>query len=143
MGAAGDMLTAALLELLPDREAFLKELNGLGIPGVVYSGETVTRCGIQGTLVRVKVNGQEESAGLSAHEENGQHHPAHEEHGHHHHHSNLHRIEEIVGDLPVPEEVRRDILEVYSLIAEAESHVHGVPVSEIHGRAVGPMGAAA
>ena len=30
MGAAGDMLTAALLELLPDREAFLKELNGLG-----------------------------------------------------------------------------------------------------------------
>ena len=34
MGAAGDMLTAALLELLPDREGFLKELNGLGIPGV-------------------------------------------------------------------------------------------------------------
>ena len=27
MGAAGDMLTAALLELLPDRNAFLRKLN--------------------------------------------------------------------------------------------------------------------
>ena len=132
MGAAGDMLTAALLELLPDREAFLKELNGLGIPGVVYSSETVTRCGIRGTLVTVKVNGQEESENLSAHEEKK-----------HHHHSSLHRIEEIVGGLPVPEKVRRNILAVYSLIAEAESHVHGVPVSEIHFHEVGTMDAVA
>ncbi len=34
MGAAGDMLTAALLELLPDREKVMEELNTLGIPGV-------------------------------------------------------------------------------------------------------------
>ena len=34
MGAAGDMLTAALLELLPRPEAFVERLNGLGIPGV-------------------------------------------------------------------------------------------------------------
>ena len=32
MGAAGDMLAAALLELLPDRAAFLAKMNGLGIP---------------------------------------------------------------------------------------------------------------
>ena len=29
MGAAGDMLTAALLELLPQPEEFMKRLNGL------------------------------------------------------------------------------------------------------------------
>ena len=34
MGAAGDMLTAALLELLPQPDEFVKRLNGLGIPGV-------------------------------------------------------------------------------------------------------------
>ena len=39
MGAAGDMLAAALLELLPDRAAFLAKMNGLGIPGVTVSGE--------------------------------------------------------------------------------------------------------
>ena len=31
MGAAGDMLAAALLELMPDREEALAELNGIGI----------------------------------------------------------------------------------------------------------------
>ena len=34
MGAAGDMLAAALLELLPDPDGFLREFNALGIPGV-------------------------------------------------------------------------------------------------------------
>ena len=34
MGAAGDMLTAALLELLPDAEGFMAQLNALVIPGV-------------------------------------------------------------------------------------------------------------
>lgn len=34
MGAAGDMLTAALLRLLPQRRAeFLEVMNGLGLPG--------------------------------------------------------------------------------------------------------------
>jgi uncharacterized protein (DUF111 family) len=39
MGAAGDMLSAALLELTdePDRE--LEKLNALGIPGIVYKAE--------------------------------------------------------------------------------------------------------
>ena len=34
MGAAGDMLMGALLELVPDRKKFLKKLNQAGIPGV-------------------------------------------------------------------------------------------------------------
>lgn len=34
MGASGDMLTAALLELLPDPDAFVSEMNALGLPGV-------------------------------------------------------------------------------------------------------------
>ena len=34
MGAAGDMIAASLLELLPDKEAFLEQMNGLGIPHV-------------------------------------------------------------------------------------------------------------
>ena len=45
MGAAGDMLTAALLELMPDPDAVVAELNGLGIPGVQFSKEAM-RCSI-------------------------------------------------------------------------------------------------
>ena len=34
MGAAGDMLTGALLELCPSPAEFLKEINEAGLPGV-------------------------------------------------------------------------------------------------------------
>ncbi|MBQ8881487.1 MAG: DUF111 family protein, partial [Oscillospiraceae bacterium] len=53
MGAAGDMLTAALLELFPDKDAVLAELNALGIPGVQYIAEKSEKCGIGGTHIRV------------------------------------------------------------------------------------------
>lgn len=34
MGAAGDMLSAALLELLPNPDAFIEQMNALKLPGV-------------------------------------------------------------------------------------------------------------
>ena len=60
MGAAGDMLTAALLELIPDREAFVKEFNALGIPGVSMHTDKSVKCGITGTHVSILVDGEEE-----------------------------------------------------------------------------------
>lgn len=127
MGAAGDMLTAALLELVPDREDFLKRLNGLGIPNVTYCAQPSVKCGITGTHVSVQVSGVEED----------------DHHGHHHHHAGVHDIAKIVENLPVSQQVKRDVQAVYDLIAQAESHVHGVPVSEIHFHEVGTMDAIA
>ena len=60
MGAAGDMLAAALLELLDDRDAFVAELNALGLPGVEFRAERSVKCGIAGTHLRVTVHGDEE-----------------------------------------------------------------------------------
>ena len=62
MGAAGDMLTAALLELLPEEEQkkFMEQMNHLGIPGVEVEATKTAKCGIQGTHISVKVNGEEE-----------------------------------------------------------------------------------
>ena len=39
MGAAGDMLMAALLELLPDPDSFVSKLNALAIPEVHFEKE--------------------------------------------------------------------------------------------------------
>ena len=127
MGAAGDMLTAALLELMPDRDAFVAELNALGIPGVVFSAEKREKCGITGTHIRVTVHGEEESA----------------DHPHHHHHGSMADIRGIVSGLPIPTMVKLDILSVYEEIAQAESHVHGVPMEHIHFHEVGTMDAIA
>ena len=151
MGAAGDMLGAALLELLPDPGSFVEELNALGIPGVQYSREPSMKCGITGTHVSVKVDGVEEDEHQHHHEHEHEHSHDHEhEHGHTHehgedthHHSGLHDIEHIVADLHLPEKVERDVLAVYNLIAEAESHAHNAPVTEIHFHEVGTMDAVA
>ncbi len=140
MGAAGDMLTAALLELLPDPEAAIEELNALGIPGVTFRREAVEKCGIGGTHVTVLVHGEEETEEMlnhHAHTHDGEAHT-------HHHHSGLHEIEHIVCDhLKLPAQVQQDVMAVYKLIAEAESHAHGVPVTEIHFHEVGTMDAIA
>ena len=53
-------------------------------------------------------------------------------------------ITHLVRDhLRVPEPVKEDILAVYDLIAQAESHAHGVPVTDIHFHEVGTLDAVA
>lgn len=131
MGAAGDMLAAALLELLPDPGAFVDRLNGLGLPGVTFSLERSVKCGITGSHLTVLVDGQEEGE-------------PHDHHGHSHTHRGLREIRHLVEDhLQLPEAVRRDVLAVYDRIAQAESQVHGVPVEEIHFHEVGTLDAVA
>ena len=135
MGAAGDMLTASLLELLPDPDDFLKRFNALGLKGVEMKCEKSVKCGITGTHVTMLIDGAEE--------ESHDHHEHEHHHEHGHHHSSLHDIEHIVADLKLPSKVKDDILDVYELIAKAESHVHGMPVSDIHFHEVGTMDAIA
>ena len=94
MGAAGDMLTAALLELMPDKEAALAKLNAMGIPGVVFEAEPSAKCGITGTHMRVLIHGEEEGAvpcgHTHAHEDHHEHDHAHEHHHEHDHHVHTH-----------------------------------------------------
>lgn len=150
MGAAGDMLAAALLELLPDPDAFVAELNALAIPDVKFSRETSVKCGITGTHLQVTVHGEEEGAHDHHHAHSHDHHhdhahAHHHDHAHiHHHHASLHDIEHIVrGHLSLPTTVADNVMAVYRLIADAESKAHGKPVSEIHFHEVGTMDAIA
>lgn len=262
MGAAGDMLAAALLELHPDRQGFIKRLNALGLPGVRFEAERSVKCGITGTHMLITVNGvEEESYDEHTHDhehygcehshehhehhgcENGyehqehhdyEHHGCEHSHGHHEHHACEHShehhgcengheheehhdhehshehhehydcehrhehdccecaegyskdhcdedyghhheheydhgscgyshehgehyheyehhhahyglkdIEHTVSHLDLPDKVRSDVLSVYRLIAEAESHAHGRPVEEIHFHEVGSLDAVA
>jgi len=161
MGAAGDMLMAALLELHGNPNDFLNRLNSIGIPNVIVSAEASVKCGIRGTHIRVAINGQEESPDMHGHDHHHHehHHHDHEhshgEHEHHHEHSHeedhhnahshgaYHDIEHLIGHLKVSDNVKKNALAVYKLIAEAESHVHGVAVNQIHFHEVGEMDAVA
>ena len=152
MGAAGDMLSAALLELFPEceRQTVIDKLNSLGIPKVHFKAEPSVKCGITGTHMSVKVDGTEEGEEAHTHEhsheqdiDSDQTH-GHSHGGHAHTHNSMTGIGHIINDhMELDEGLRKDITAVYGLIAEAESHVHGVPVSEIHFHEVGNMDAVA
>ena len=168
MGAAGDMLTAALLELTEDRQAFIDKMNALGLPGVTVAAEPAVKCGITGTHMKVTVNGAEEESEdvhdghhhdhHHDHDHGHEHHHDHDhdhhhdhdhehhhdhDHEHHHHHASMADIEALIDGLKVSDKVKADAKAVYALIADAESRVHGRPVSEIHFHEVGTMDAAA
>lgn len=138
MGAAGDMLTAALLELIPDQDAFIEEMNSLGIPGVHVKKKKSSKCGITGTSISVTINGKEEDVDIYHHEH------IHDNHHHEHCHNSLHDIEHIVRDhLNLSQKIQDDIMKVYTLIAEAESKAHGKPITDVHFHEVGTMDAIA
>ena len=157
MGAAGDMMTAALLELLPEKEQeeILDRLRNMGLAGVTVSRTGVSKCGISGTHMKVSVNGVEEHSYDVKEAECEEHaHHSHDGHGHGHghvndpdgsghghHHSHQHMdmsgIEELVGSLDIAERVKKDVMSVYGIIAEAESHAHGTEVSMVHFHEVG------
>lgn len=113
MGATGDMLAAALAELLPDPEKFIEELNALGIPGVGFRKEPVFKCGIAGARILATVHSEAAGSGSE---------PSL---------PGLQDIRNILQNhLRVSEKVKHDILAVYGLLAEAESQVHGTPATE-------------
>ncbi len=160
MGAAGDMLMAALLELIPDQQDFVDKMNALGLPGVQVTAEKAVKCGITGTHMKVTVNGEEEES-HDAHDHDHEHdhehehehehhhhdhdheHEHHGEHHHAHHHASVGDIEAIIDRLPVSDGVKGHAKAVYGIIAQAESQVHGHPISEIHFHEVGTMDAIA
>ena len=146
MGAADNMLTAALVELTDDPAKTIEELNSLGIPDTVFDKEMSIKCGITGTHMKVLLNGQEEDEHMHDHHYGHEHHHHDHDHeeGHHHHHSDMHRISHIVNDhIKVSEKVKKDILDVYRLIGEAEAKVHDTDIDHIHFHEVGTMDAIA
>ena len=183
LGAAGDMLMAALYELCPDKEAFLEKMNRLGLPGVQVEAEEAVKCGITGTHMKVTVNGEEEESldvhgnsyevhehghehgEVHSHEACGHSHGNEEAHSHegcahththdggdahththahgHHHHADMAGISHMISHLDLPEQVKKDMEQVYGLIAQAEAAAHGKPVAQIHFHEVGTADAVA
>ena len=144
MGAAGDMLTAALYELLDeDKKAeFIKRVNSFNILGCRISAEKSVKCGITGTHMKVMIDGHEEEHyhdHLHGHDHDHTHEHEHEhEHDHgHHHHSSMQDICALIDSLDIPKKAAEDAKSVYKLIAEAESTAHDRPVSDIHFHEVG------
>lgn len=83
------------------------------------SAKPDSKCGIMGTHVTVLIGGDEEDKTEC----------------HYLKHTSVAEIMDFIDDVPLSDEVRTNAKAVYSLIAEAESTVHGKPIENIHRRA--------
>lgn len=138
MGAAGDMLSAALYELLDDdgKREFLNIVNDLGVEGVSVTAEKAEKCGIGGTHMDVRIYGVSEGEHDHGHEHEHDHDHAHA-HEHSHHHNDMQSILHTIEHLKCSTAVKDNVRKVYEAIADAESTVHKQPVSSIHFHEVG------
>ncbi|MBC8160013.1 MAG: nickel pincer cofactor biosynthesis protein LarC [Roseiflexaceae bacterium] len=115
-GISGDMALGALLDVGLDIAALRAELAKLPINGWTIGAERGMRGYLSGT--RALVDAPE---------------------GHVHRHlSDIHTIIEFSGLTPA---IKQGSLRVFSLLAEAEGSVHGIPAEEIHFHEVGALDA--
>ncbi|MDR0999788.1 MAG: nickel pincer cofactor biosynthesis protein LarC [Clostridiales bacterium] len=98
MGAAGDMLMAALYELLDDKEFFIKKMDDLNLAKV--RPIATEKCGVVGTRMSITFDGVEEQPdGIHEHihnlnnEHHHEHNHEHHDNDHHHEHDHEHNYE--------------------------------------------------
>ena len=120
MGAAGDMLLAALLDLFEDKDALLKKMNQLQIPGLSVSCEKVAREEISGTQIHIRVEEPERLKGRT-----------------------LRDVQYIIDALQVSNAVKKDAKGVFQIIAEAEAIIHETDLDHVHFHEVGSLSAIA
>jgi uncharacterized protein (TIGR00299 family) protein len=115
-GISGNMILGALVDAGLDVERLKQELARLKVGGYSFETQTVQRRGLRGTHVQVTVT-----------EEQPQRH--------------LHDIEEIITGSGLPDPVKGLSLAVFLRLAEAEAHVHGMAVEQVHFHEVGAVDA--
>jgi len=117
MGAAGDMLLAALLELCDHPGEILEKIRGMGIPSLQISLETCEREGRTGTQVHISLE-DDVNAGRT-----------------------LGNVYERIEGLMISDKVKTDAKAVYKIIAEAEALVHETDTEHVHFHEVGSLNA--
>jgi pyridinium-3,5-bisthiocarboxylic acid mononucleotide nickel chelatase len=115
-GASGDMILGALVGAGIRPQALIEQLDLLGVSGWQVDFEQVDRSGISATYARV--------------------HTAHE-----HAHRHLSDILKIIYNSRLTGGVKDRAARIFSLLAEAEAHVHNQPIEKIHFHEVGALDA--
>ena len=124
-GISGDMTVAALLDLGATEEHLREELRKLPVDGYEIQVKKVVKSGLQVSDFDV----------ILEHEA-----PAHT---HDHMHTHVHRswadIEKMLLESDLKPRVKALSLQMFRTVAEAEAHVHGRSIAEVHFHEVGAV----
>jgi len=125
-GVSGDMLLGALIHAGAPVEVLRETLERLNV-GATLQVDSVDRSGISATHARILVQGE----------------PA--EHAHHHHapHRSLSDIRKLIAAASLERSIEELALRAFTLLAEAESKIHGIPIEQVHFHEVGAVDAIA
>ena len=126
-GIAGDMFIGALLNLVPNPEIIKDEIlkiHALDPDEYKLIIEHTTKNGIAGINFDVQLKNLH----------------GHDDHEHeHHHHRHLSDIEAMIIGSDLTQRVKRETLRAFSMLADAEAHVHGTTADKIHFHEVGAV----
>jgi len=148
-GISGDMLMGALVDAGAPIELLQRAAASLGL-GAELRVTTVSRSGIQSTKIDVMVQGKlhEPAAATGPIEHQHDHHHdqghKHEHSAHHHEHEhgrNLAQIRSLLTSADLTQRARDLSLSAFSLLAQAEGRIHGVPPEQVHFHEVGAVDA--
>jgi uncharacterized protein (TIGR00299 family) protein len=118
-GISGDMNLAAMLELGVDKERLVSELAKLNLPErFEIQTKRDAKCGIHGTRVDVQLPDQAPHA---------------------HHHRGFTDIRTMIEASSLAPEVKRTSVAIFRRLGEAEAHVHGCSIEEVHFHEVGAV----
>jgi uncharacterized protein (TIGR00299 family) protein len=155
-GISGDMLMGALVDAGAPLELLQKTAASLGL-GAELRLSRVNRSGIVSTKIDVLVEGKvHEPAAPTGPVEHDHHHNHDHDHGHHrdhHHHDHHHepaphhhgrtlpQIRTLLMAADLTQRARNLSLSAFTLLAQAEGRIHGVPVEQVHFHEVGAVDA--
>jgi pyridinium-3,5-bisthiocarboxylic acid mononucleotide nickel chelatase len=150
-GISGDMLMGALVDAGAPVELLQRTAASLDL-GAELRVTRVNRSGIQSTKIDVMVQGKlhEPAAATGPIEHEHDHHHDHQ-HGHKHEHSahhhehehgrNLAQVRGLLMGADLTQRARDLSLSAFSLLAQAEGRIHGVPPEQVHFHEVGAVDA--
>ena len=160
-GISGDMTVAALLDLGADKDKLDKVLDSLKgkVTGFEVKVSQVEKSGIKASDFDVILDDDNHDHDMDYlygnkhehdndhhHHDHGDHehhhdhgHDHHHDHGHHHVHRNLEDVINIINFAEMSDSAREIAVKVFTIVAEAESAVHGRSLEEVHFHEVGAI----
>lgn len=130
-GISGDMALGSLIALGADPEIIVDQLHSIGLTEFVLDVRSRQVHGIQATDIDVVI-------------EHGQNHKHKHQNDldhfdHKHHNRRLPDIQTMILSGTLSERSRKNALQVFNVLAEAEAHVHGTTVDQVHFHEVGAV----
>lgn len=132
-GISGDMAVAAMLDLGADQSKLMDVLDSLPLDGYRAEVSRKVRSGLDVADFDVILDEDNHDHDMEYLYGEGHH------HGHHHGHPHrgMAEIRDIINGGRMTDGARDTALRIFSVLAEAESEAHGVPVEQVHFHEVG------